>query len=177
MWGPQGPWHAVETAAKIPGMTLHFTRRGVLAMLLGLVVVGPARAQKAEPFKTGALAIQTANGRHHFTVEIALSDRQQEQGLMFRRSLAPDAGMLFDYKSPTQITMWMKNTFIPLDMIFIGADGRIVRIAERTVPQSAEIIPSGAPARAVLEVNGGTAQRLGIKVGDKVIADVLGTKS
>ncbi len=146
-------------------------------MLLAAAALGPAHAQNAQPFKTGKLAIQTASGRHDFTVELALTDGQQQQGLMFRRALAPDAGMLFDYKSPTQITMWMKNTFIPLDMIFIGADGRIVRIAERTVPQSTEIIPSAAPARAVLEVNGGTAQRLGIKVGDKVIADVLGTKS
>ena len=146
-------------------------------MLFALSAVRSVRAQGAEPFKTAKLAIQSANGRHEFTVELALSDRQQMQGLMFRRSLAPDAGMLFDYKLPTQITMWMKNTFIPLDMIFIGADGRIVRIAERTVPHSEEIVPSMRPARAVLEVNGGTAQRLGIKVGDAVISDAIGTKS
>ena len=156
-------------------MVFVLTRRAVLGMLFALSAFS-ARAQAVEPFKTAKLTIETANGRHVFTVELALSDRQQMQGLMFRRSLAPDAGMLFDYKTPTQITMWMKNTFIPLDMIFIGADGRIVHIAERAVPQSEEIIPSVKPARAVLEVNAGTAQRLGIKVGDKVISDAIGTK-
>jgi uncharacterized protein len=126
--------------------------------------------------KASKLAIQTANGRHEFTVELALTDQEQQTGLMFRPSLAANRGMLFDYKTPTQITMWMKNTFIPLDMIFIGADGRIVHIAERTVPQSLEIVPSVRPARAVLEVNGGTAQRLGIKIGDLVVSDALATK-
>jgi uncharacterized membrane protein (UPF0127 family) len=157
-------------------MMFVLSRRALLGMALAAATLAPAHAQPAEAFKTGKLAIVTEKGRHEFTVELAASDRQQMQGLMFRRSLAPDAGMLFDYKAPTQITMWMKNTFIPLDMIFIGADGRIVRIAERTVPHSEEIVASIQPARAVLEVNGGTAQRLGIKVGDKVIADALGLK-
>jgi uncharacterized protein len=157
-------------------MVFVLTRRLMLGMVLAVSAFGPAQAQGAEPFKTAKLAIQTAKAKHDFTIELALSDRQQMQGLMFRRTMPPDAGMLFDYRTPTQITMWMKNTFIPLDMIFIGADGRIVHIAERAVPHSEEIIPSVKPARAVLEVNGGTAQRLGIKVGDLVLSEVIGTK-
>ena len=87
---------------------------------------------------------------------------------MYRRKLAPDAGMLFDYKTPQRVSMWMKNTFIPLDMIFIAADGRIVNIAERTVPQSKTVISSQGKIRGVLEINGGTVARLGIKPGDRV---------
>jgi len=87
---------------------------------------------------------------------------------MFRRSLPANAGMLFDYRIPTRISMWMKNTYIPLDMIFIGADGKIINIAQRAVPLSEATISSRGRARAVLEVNGGTAARLGIKPGDRV---------
>ena len=145
---------------------------------MALVAAAPSlvRAQGLETFKTAKLTIVSGAKRNVFTVELAMSDRQQMQGLMYRRSLAPDAGMLFDYRTPTRITMWMKNTFIPLDMIFIGMDGTVVDIAERAVPQSEEIIPTRKPARAVLEVNGGTAQRLGIKVGDKVESEALDSK-
>ena len=117
----------------------------------------------------------TAKGRHRFKLEMALTEKQQQRGLMFRRSLAPDAGMLFDYGSPQIITMWMRNTLIPLDMIFIGADGRIINIAERAVPGSLTAIASAGAARAVLEVNGGTASRLGIKPGDRVRHAIFGT--
>jgi len=88
---------------------------------------------------------------------------------MYRRKMAADAGMLFVYPSDAPVSMWMKNTFIPLDMFFIGSDGRITHIAERTVPQSTELIGSYGPVRGVLELNGGTASRLGIKPGDRVI--------
>ncbi len=157
---------------------MFLTRRTLLGTLVTLLAAAPGlvRAQGLETFKTAKLAIVSGAKRNVFTVELALSDRQQIQGLMYRRSLAPDAGMLFDYRTPTRITMWMKNTFIPLDMIFIGADGTVVDIAERAVPQSEEIIPTRKPARAVLEVNGGTAQRLGIKVGDKVESEALDSK-
>lgn len=142
-------------------------------MALAAATPSLARAQIVEKFETGKLAITSAGKRNTFTIELAMTDRQQQQGLMFRRTLAPDAGMLFDYRTPTRITMWMKNTFIPLDMIFIGSDGKVVDIAERAVPQSETIIPSKVAARAVLEVNGGTAQRLGIKIGDLVESDAL----
>jgi len=151
-------------------MNMLLSRRVLLGALIAIVAAAPSlvRAQGTEKFKTGKLTIVSAGKRNDFTVELALTDRQQQQGLMFRRTMAPDAGMLFDYITPTRITMWMKNTFIPLDMIFIGADGKVADIAERAVPRSEAIIPSKVPARAVLELNGGTAQRLSIKVGDPV---------
>ncbi len=126
-------------------------------------------------FEHAPLAIASASGLHRFTVELALSADQQKQGLMFRRRLAPDAGMLFVYRFPQIISMWMRNTYIPLDMLFVGAGGRIVRIVERTRPLSAEIVSSGKNAIAVLELNAGTAARLGIARGDRVIAAALGT--
>jgi hypothetical protein len=95
------------------------------------------------------------------------------QGLMFRRSLPADAGMLFDYKQPTMAAMWMRNTLIPLDMLFIDAHGRIVNIQQRAVPQSLDLIAAAAPVRAVIELNGGTAARLGIAPGDQVLHPIF----
>jgi uncharacterized membrane protein (UPF0127 family) len=93
---------------------------------------------------------------------------EQRKGLMYRRTMPANAGMLFLYDNGSRVTMWMSNTYIPLDMLFIAADGRITHIVERTVPMSTELIGSNGPVRAVLELNGGTASRLGIEVGDKV---------
>ena len=143
--------------------------RRFLAVLVLLAWLAPAAAQAPASFGRGALDIQTAGGRHHFTVEIATTQEQWSYGLMFRRALPADAGMLFVYEDDHEIQMWMKNTLIPLDMIFIKADGTILRIAERTVPQDLTTIPSQGPARGVLEVNGGTAARLGIRPGDRVL--------
>jgi hypothetical protein len=98
-----------------------------------------------------------------------------EQGLMFRRSLAPDSGMLFDFKTPVNVAMWMKNTFIPLDMLFVDSSGRVVDVHERAVPQSTEIISARTPSRYVIELNGGTAERLGIKPGDRVASPYIGS--
>jgi uncharacterized membrane protein (UPF0127 family) len=115
------------------------------------------------------LAIVTGQGRHEFTVELALTTAQHQQGLMFRREMATDSGMLFDFgPRPRRASMWMKNTYIPLDMLFIKADGQIESIAERTTPHSLEAISSRGLVRYVLEVNGGTAARLGISSGDRV---------
>jgi len=149
------------------------TRRLVLAA--GLVLLAAAAlAQGAPPselqgFETTALSIRTAAGEHRFTVELARSPRQQSQGLMFRRRLAADAGMLFLHPVPRRATMWMKNTFIPLDMLFVAADGRITQIVERTTPHSLEVIASDRPVSAVLELNAGTAARLGIRIGDRLV--------
>ena len=148
--------------------------RRVALVVLALLVVASGQAQAPVAFGRGELEIETARGRHHFMVELATSQDQQVQGLMFRRSLAPDAGMLFLYEDDHEIQMWMKNTLIPLDMIFIQADGTILSIAQRTVPGSLATIPSQGAARAVLEVNGGTAARLGIKPGDRVLYPGLG---
>jgi uncharacterized membrane protein (UPF0127 family) len=140
----------------------------VIALLLAAV---PAWA--LETFGTSELTIQTAAGPQKFSIELALTDAQMEQGLMFRRSMAPDAGMLFDFKQPTPVTMWMKNTVIPLDMLFLDTSGRIIDIHERAVPYSTDIIASAAPSRYVIELNGGTVARLGIKLGDQVTSPAI----
>ena len=114
------------------------------------------------------LTIQSATGTHKFTVEVARSQEEQAQGLMNRQSLAPDRGMIFPYDPPQQVAFWMKNTLIPLDMVFIGADGKIGRIAANTTPMSLDPVPSVDPVSAVLEIAGGRAAELGLKEGDKV---------
>jgi hypothetical protein len=125
---------------------------------------GPgARAASIQP-----LEIVTKNGVQVFAVEMATTDEEKEKGLMFRKELADGKGMLFDFTPEQEVSMWMKNTFISLDMIFIRADGRILRIAENTEPQSTRIISSGGPAKGVLEVIAGTARKYGIAPGDRV---------
>ena len=148
------------------------------AVLFLVILLSPMTAawgQGTETFETSPLAIETADGRIDFTVELAISQAQMRQGLMYRRKMARDAGMLFVYGWPRPSSMWMKNTYIPLDMLFIDSDGRIVRIAERTVPQSLAVVSSGAPVRAVLELNGGSAARFGIAPGDRVRHEIFGT--
>ena len=127
------------------------------------MAVAPVRAAS---FKS--LEIVSKSGVHVFSVEIADTEAEREKGLMFVKHLPDGQGMLFDFDSEQDIAMWMKNTYIPLDMFFIRGDGRIGRIAENTTPMSTAIIPSGGPVRAVLEVAGGTAARLGIAPGDRV---------
>lgn len=114
------------------------------------------------------LTIRSASGVHRFTVEIAATPAQQEAGLMYRRALAPDHGMIFPYDPPQDVAFWMKNTLIPLDLIFIRADGTIARIGANAVPHSLAFIPAGEPIAAVLEIAGGRAAALGIKRGDRV---------
>jgi uncharacterized membrane protein (UPF0127 family) len=114
------------------------------------------------------LEIATKSGVQVFTVEMATTEDEKTTGLMFRKELADGRGMLFDFSPEQEVTMWMKNTFIPLDMIFIRADGRILRIAENTEPQSTKIIPSMGLAKGVLEVIAGTAKKYGIAPGDRV---------
>ena len=143
-----------------------------LPLLLLALAANVALAQLAT-FPTAPLTIVAAGGPHKFTVELATTPAQMEQGLMFRQSLAPDAGMLFDYQAPSMAMMWMKNTLIPLDMLFVDAAGRIVNIHERAVPGSLATISAAAPARAVIELNGGTAARLGIRPGDRVMFPIF----
>src|SRR5256885_1062740 len=114
------------------------------------------------------LEIVTKNGVHVFSVEMATTEEEKTTGLMYRKELADGKGMLFDFSPPQEISMWMKNTYISLDMIFIRADGRILRIAESTEPMSTKIISSGGLAKGVLEVIAGTAQKYGIAPGDRV---------
>ena len=115
------------------------------------------------------LVIETRSGAHEFSVELADDEEELRTGLMYRNSLGPDAGMLFDFgPAPRPVSMWMKNTLIPLDMAFIAESGRIARIVAMTTPQSLTSIPSGEDVVAVLEVRGGRFAELGVKEGDIV---------
>ena len=130
---------------------------------------------QAAPLRTSPLVIESASGVHHrFVVEIAETPAQRSAGLMFRRPLAANRGMLFDFHAVEPVSMWMKNTFFPLDMLFIDARGRIVSIVQHAVPLSLDTIQSGAPVRAALELNGGSVQRLGIRPGDRVLCPIFG---
>ena len=138
----------------------------VLALVLSLAA-STAWAQLAT-FGKSELTIDTGSGKQHFAIEEAKTGQQMMQGLMYRRSMAADAGMLFEYDHPQPVSFWMKNTLIPLDMLFIGADGTVLDIHERAVPLSLDAISTDKPILGVLELNGGTVSRLGIKRGDRV---------
>src|SRR3954466_976554 len=122
-----------------------------------------ARAASIEP-----LEIVTKSGGQVFSVELAATEDEKTTGLMYRKELPDGKGMLFDFSPAQEVSMWMKNTYISLDMIFIRPDGRVLRIAENTEPLSTKIIPSGGPAKAVLEVIAGTARKYGIQPGDRI---------
>ncbi|MFC1459660.1 DUF192 domain-containing protein [Microvirga arabica] len=141
-------------------------RFGTVLPALGFVVLlaGAAYAQALE-----ALSIASQGGqKQSFRVEVARNDADRAQGLMYRRSMPGDQGMLFDFGRVEPVSMWMQNTYLPLDMLFIRPDGTIARIAANTEPLSTRTIPSGEPVLAVLELNAGTAAKLGIKPGDRV---------
>jgi uncharacterized membrane protein (UPF0127 family) len=133
------------------------------AVLVSLCANPAARAASVQP-----LEIATKSGVQVFSVEMATTEEEKTTGLMYRKELPDGKGMLFDFSPEQQISMWMKNTYISLDMIFIRADGRILRIAENTEPLSTKIISSGGLAKGVLEVIAGTAQKYGIQPGDRV---------
>jgi uncharacterized membrane protein (UPF0127 family) len=125
---------------------------------------GPAPARD----RTERLELVTSSGVHPIDIEIAATPEQQGLGLMFRTSLADTQGMLFPHSEPQELSMWMKNTYIPLDMVFIRADGTVHRIETRAEPLSERVISSDGPVSAVLELAGGAAERFGLKPGDKV---------
>jgi uncharacterized membrane protein (UPF0127 family) len=141
----------------------------LLFAVLAVAFVAPAYAAGE-----AALEIVTKTGVRAFTVELATNDAERERGLMYRKELPEGRGMLFDFQHDRPVAFWMRNTYIPLDMIFIRGDGRILSIAENTQPLSDGLIPSGGPVRAVLEVIGGTARKLGIAPGDRVESPVFG---
>jgi len=130
-----------------------------------LVVALPVLAKAADKAQ---LTIETASGPVHYGIEMAEDDAARERGLMFRVELPPDHGMLFDFHDEQPVAFWMKNTLIPLDMLFIRADGRIANIRERTKPGDLSPQPSDGPVRAVLELAGGQAAARGIHPGDRV---------
>jgi len=125
-------------------------------------------AAPAHTAERQTLEIASKSGVHVFSVEIAATEAERQKGLMFRRNLPEGEGMLFDFHREQDVAMWMQNTYVALDMIFIRGDGRIQRIAEKTTPLSTRIIQSGGPVRAVLEVTAGTARKYGIAAGDRV---------
>ncbi len=159
------------------------TRRHLLALLASAPILIPAAVRAAYTEPTGPqpelpkekLIVVTRDGtQHNFNVEMALTAGQQTTGLMFRTSVPADGGMLFDWSRPRQSQMWMRNTVSSLDMLFIAEDGTVKHIAERTVPYSLAVIDSVVPVRATLELAAGTAEKLDIRVGDKVLNKVFG---
>ncbi len=132
---------------------------GAIAIVLALLL--PAHAEDT-------VVIETATGAHDFTAEIADTPESRAQGLMYRQSMPEDHGMLFDFGRDAEVGMWMRNTYIPLDMIFINADGTVHRIARNTTPFSEETVSSRGPVRAVFEVNAGRAAAIDLRLGDVV---------
>jgi uncharacterized protein len=149
-------------------------RRLLLAAPAALLAAG-ALAQSTEiNFKKSSLVVVTGGRDIKFDVELALNDAERSRGLMYREKLGPYDGMLFDFHQEAPVSFWMKNTLIPLDMLFIAGDGTIRHIHANAVPLSTDAIPSQFPVRAVLEINGGSARLLGIKPGDKVKHAIFG---
>jgi uncharacterized protein len=138
------------------------------AALAFVVFLATSSGVAAQGGALDSLEIVTSTGRHAFQVEIADNDATREHGLMDRRYMAADHGMLFEFDREAPVSFWMKNTYIPLDMIFIAPSGAVTHIATNAEPLSERVIPSGGPCIAVLELNGGTAASIGLKVGDKV---------
>lgn len=125
---------------------------------------------------TGTVVLRTDSGEHSYAVEIATTQAEKARGLMFRRSMPQDSGMIFLYDTPKVMSMWMRNTYIPLDMIFITQEGSVLRVEANTEPFSTDVIYSGGDAIAVLELNAGEAARIGLKPGDRVEFPGLGTE-
>jgi uncharacterized membrane protein (UPF0127 family) len=150
-------------------------RRYLLALVTALSFTVPAMAQAPEPTgpqpelpKEKLVIVGHDGTQHAFNVEMALNQDQQTAGEMFRTQVPEDGGMLFDWGFPRESQMWMRNTLVPLDMVFINADGKIRSIAENTTPRSLAVIDSRGPVRATLELAGGVTAKLDIRVGDTV---------
>lgn len=145
-------------------------RRVVFALVMlcvGMAAIPSSLFVEAGP-RREPLAIMTASGSHAFWVEVARTGPVQERGLMFRTSIPSDHGMLFVFRQEGPIRMWMKNTYLPLNMIFVSKQGKVIGIHENAEPLSEKVISSGEAAFSVLEVNGGTAARTGLRRGDVV---------
>lgn len=143
---------------------------GLLGLLVLVIALAFASATaESKTLQTEQLVLKTGGGDHKFTVEIAESASEQAVGLMFRTSMAADRGMLFIYDKQQPVAMWMKNTYISLDMVFITEKGVVHHVVHNTVPQSLKTIESNGKVLAVLELNAGTADRIGLKPGDTVV--------
>jgi uncharacterized membrane protein (UPF0127 family) len=144
-----------------------------ILMLAGIAGNALAGGRNPEGLRE-PLAVERGRVSYAFEVEVVHLEADRNRGLMFRKSMAAAHGMLFDFDPPRPVSFWMKNTHIPLDIIFIDADGRIIRIAENTVPFSLDPVPSGEAARGVLEINAGLSRKLGLKPGDRVRHRIFG---
>jgi len=153
---------------------MSFACVGVLVAFCGaaLAVDGPQPALPMQPLTI----ISKGGTTHKFMVEIASTPLEQEIGEMYRTNIPADRGMFFDWGTPREVPMWMKNCPVPEDMVFIGADGTITHIAENTVPESETNISSGGPVRATLELQGGITAKLDISVGDRISGVIFGKK-
>ncbi len=150
------------------GVDLRRTRARLWIFVAATVALCAIASHGARAASVQPLEIVTKSGVQVFSVEMATTEQEKETGLMYRKELPDGRGMLFDFSPAQEVSMWMKNTYISLDMIFIRADGRILRIAENTEPKSTKIISSGGLAKGVLEVIAGTAKKYGIEPGDRV---------
>lgn len=148
-----------------------FTVLALLAAAAGAAQFAPAQLRD---FPSDRLSIELRRGREPYRIWVADTPARQEQGLMFLTEFPPGYGMLFPQPAPRVLTMWMKNTYVSLDMLFIGSDGRILHITRDATPLSTAIISSGVPVSAVLEIRAGEAQRLGIREGDRVVHPLFG---
>ncbi|MGL5136357.1 MAG: DUF192 domain-containing protein [Beijerinckiaceae bacterium] len=141
---------------------------GVTGISLGTNLARERQKEAAVQERLERVEIVSGNTAHVFQVEVMRNDTERARGLMFRQFMPQDRGMLFDFERDTSVSMWMRNTYIPLDMLFIRSDGRVHRVHEKAQPLDETAIPAGAPVRYVLEINGGVAAKLGIKAGDLV---------
>ncbi len=146
-------------------------RNLALVLVLCVLPLSGVGAQLVEFEKTRVWVETGAGARYPFHVDLAVTPAQRRQGLMFRDALPDDGGMLFLFEEPELATFWMRNTFISLDILFLAQDGQITNIHHRAVPGSTEVLASAGPVTGVLEIVGGTAQRLGIRAGDRVDHD------
>ncbi len=153
-------------SAVFPSPSSRFRRSAFAALVACLFLFGARAAAVAQSLEQ--LEIDSADGAHVFKVEVVDDEAGRERGLMYRRFLPQDRGMLFDFKEEAPVAFWMKNTYIPLDMIFISRKGVVTKVVANAEPLSERLIPSGGPVYGVLEINGGLAARLGIKPGDRV---------
>lgn len=163
-------FHQIKLKGIVKFLTFKFVCSVLSSFLFFFSTSNMSLAQGSDlKFARAELSIQTSTAVYDFQIELAENDTQRAYGLMFRNSLPEQNGMLFIYDQKRSINMWMKNTFIFLDIVFIDDDGKIMKIARSAQPQSLSRISSGGEAKAVLELNGGETERLGIDVGDTII--------
>jgi uncharacterized membrane protein (UPF0127 family) len=156
----------VVATGRVSAFSLGLALSAACLGIAGLGIASTGEAVAEAPLQR--VEIDTTSGAHVFQVEIARSAAERERGLMDRRSMDPDHGMLFDFQREQPVIFWMKDTYIPLDMIFVGRTGRVVAIKHDAKPMDETLIPSGAPTLGVIELNAGVAEAIGLKLGDQV---------